>query len=276
MSACLTAKPSTAGLTSASRAGEYYVSNGVIVCPQISQGNLVTDKEYSDFVLRLEYKYETNGNNGVTIRAPLTMENLTYVGVEIQMLDNIAPMHRNLKPWQYNGSVYGLVAAKNGTGRMNEWNTEEITCIGRHYHIVLNGRVIVDTDLNDVHDPEMLKTHPGFLRDRGHLGFLGHSSYFEFRNICIKELPVVQNASYKHAAEGIHRAVQRQGFERMERPGGRPADARQDDAGKTGRRASQGRSTHAQVPLEGWKMAGLFMTARAGTISARKKTTAEF
>jgi hypothetical protein len=173
--------------------GEYYVSNGVIVCPQISQGNLVTDREFSDFVLHLEYKYETNGNNGVAIRAPLTMENLTYVGVEIQMLDDTATMHRNLKPWQYNGSVYGIVPAKNGTGNMNEWNTEEITCVGRHYHIVLNGRVIVDTDLNDVHDPETLKTHPGFLRVRGHLGFLGHSSYFEFRNIRIKELPV-QNA----------------------------------------------------------------------------------
>lgn len=169
---------------------EYYVTNGVIVCPKLGHNNLVTDKEYSDFVLRFDYKYEADGNNGVTIRAPFSHENLTYVGVELQLLDDTAPMHAHLHPWQYNGSVYGLVAAKNGTGKIGEWNTEEITCTGRHYKIVLNGRTIVNTDLNDVHDPEMIHTHPGFLRTSGRLGFLGHESRFEFRNIRVKELPV--------------------------------------------------------------------------------------
>ena len=152
----------------------------------------MTDREFSDFIFRFEYKYEADGNNGVTIRAPLSHENLTYVGVEIQLLDDTAPMHRNLKPWQYNGSVYGLVPATNGAGIIGEWNSEEITCLGRHYHIVLNGRVIVDADLNDVHDPSVIQAHPGMLRDRGRLGFLGHESRFEFRNIRIKELPAPQ------------------------------------------------------------------------------------
>ena len=104
--------------------GEYFVTNGVIVCPKVSKGNLVTDKEYSDFILRLEYKYEPDGNNGVCIRAPMTHENLTYVGVEIQMLDNTAPMHRNLHAWQYNGSVYGIVASSNSDGIIGAWNKE--------------------------------------------------------------------------------------------------------------------------------------------------------
>ena len=30
--------------------------------------------------------------------------------------------------------------------------------------------------------------HPGLLRDRGHIGFLGHNDYVEFRNIRIKEV----------------------------------------------------------------------------------------
>jgi len=171
---------------------EYFVTNGAIVCPKTGHNNLVTDREFSDFIFRFEYKYEADGNNGVTIRAPLSHENLTYVGVEIQLLDDTAPMHRNLKPWQYNGSVYGLVPATNGAGIIGEWNSEEITCLGRHYHIVLNGRVIVDADLNDVHDPSVIQAHPGMLRDRGRLGFLGHESRFEFRNIRIKELPAPQ------------------------------------------------------------------------------------
>jgi hypothetical protein len=170
--------------------GEYFAINGVIVCPESSRGNLLTDGEYSDFVLRLEYKLEAGGNNGVAIRTPLGPKNLTYTGVEIQMLDDDAPKHANIKDWQRNGSVYGIVPAKDGKAKIGEWNTEEITCIGRHYKIILNDRVIVDTDLNEVHDPAVLEQHPGFLRDRGHLGFLGHSSRFEFRNLRIKELPV--------------------------------------------------------------------------------------
>ncbi len=169
--------------------GEYYVTNGILACPKINPGNLVIERAYTNFILRLEYKYEGDGNNGVAIRAPISREDLTYVGVEVQMLDDIAPMHRNLKPWQYNGSVYGICAATNGTGVIGEWNTEEITCIGRHYKVVLNGRIIVDTDLNDIHDSAVLKAHPGMLREGGHLGFLGHHSHFEFRNIRIKELP---------------------------------------------------------------------------------------
>lgn len=171
------------------KGGEYYVKDGVIVCPQQSTGNLLTDGEYGDFTLRLEYKLDHDGNNGVAIRTPMTPENLTYVGVEIQMLDDNAPMHWYIHPWQRNGSVYGIIPAKNGTAKIGEWNSEEITCIGRHYKITLNDRVIVNADLNDVNDPEVLHAHPGMLRVRGHLGFLGHSSRFEFRNIRIKELP---------------------------------------------------------------------------------------
>ena len=172
------------------RGPDYFVTNGVIVCPEESAGNLLTEKEYSDFVFRLDYKLEAGGNNGVTIRAPLSTNNLTYVGVEIQMLDDLAPKHKGIKPWQFNGSVYGIVPARNGTPTIGEWNSYEITCVGRHYKIVLNDKVIVDADLNDVTDPEVLRTHPGFLRDRGRLGFLGHWSKTEFRNIRIKVLPV--------------------------------------------------------------------------------------
>ena len=172
---------------------EYYVTNGVMVCPKEGHNNLVTDKEYSDFILRFDYKYYPDGNNGVAIRVPYSRENLTYVGVELQLLDNIAPMHKNIKPWQYNGSVYGLIASSNSDGKIGEWNSEEVTCIGRHYKVVLNGRTIVEGDLNTVHDPQLLRTHPGFLRDRGRIGWLGHESQFEFRNIRIKELPVKEH-----------------------------------------------------------------------------------
>jgi hypothetical protein len=165
----------------------YGVTNGVIYCARGGGGNLFTEKEFSDFVLRLQFKLEPGGNNGVGIRAPLEGD-AAYNGMEIQVLDDKAPKHATIKPWQFNGSVYNVVPAKNGTAKIGEWNDYEITAKGRKIKVVLNGRTIVDTDLNDVHDPETVEKHPGIFRERGHVGFLGHNDYVEFRDIRIKEL----------------------------------------------------------------------------------------
>ena len=167
----------------------YGVTNGVIYCAQDGGGNLFTEKEFSDFILRLDYKLQPGGNNGVGIRAPLSGD-AAYVGMEIQMLDDKAPKHATIKPWQFNGSIYNIVPAKNGTPKIGEWNSYEITARGRHIKVVLNGRAIVDANLNKVTDSETLQKHPGMIRDSGHIGFLGHNDYVEFRNIRIKELPV--------------------------------------------------------------------------------------
>lgn len=165
--------------------------DGILDFPKESAGDLFTDKEYADFVLRLEYKLEPGGNNGVGIRCPLGTpgEQMAYSGMEIQILDDLAPKHANIKPWQFNGSVYNIVPAKNGTPKIGEWNSYEITAQGRQIKVVLNGRTIVDTDLNDVHDPEVLQHHPGMFRNSGRIGFLGHHDHLEFRNVRIKELP---------------------------------------------------------------------------------------
>src|SRR6266480_7510897 len=48
----------------------YGVKDGVIYCARGGGGNLLTEKEYADFILRLEFKLEPGSNNGVGIRAP--------------------------------------------------------------------------------------------------------------------------------------------------------------------------------------------------------------
>ena len=167
----------------------YGVTNGVIYCARGGGGNLLTEKEFSNFILRLDFKIEEGGNNGIGIRAPISGGDVAYLGMEIQVLDDKAPKHAHILPGQKNGSIYKVVPAKNGTAKLNEWNHYEITAKGRLIKVVLNGRTIVNANLNDIHDPEILRVHPGMLRDRGHIGFLGHNDYVEFRNIRIKELP---------------------------------------------------------------------------------------
>ena len=167
----------------------YVVKNGVLVCPKDGGGNLFTEKEYSNFIFRFEFRTEPGGNNGVGIRAPLEGRT-SCVGMEIQILDNEAPQYKDLRPAQYHGSVYDVIPAKRGyLKKPGEWNQEEILAKGRHIKVTLNGRVILDADLDSVKDPEVLKKHPGLARTSGHIGFLGHKSLVEFRNIRLKELP---------------------------------------------------------------------------------------
>ena len=175
------------------KGGGYGVKDGVIYCAKGGGGNLLTDREYADFILRFEFKLEPGSNNGIAIRAPQAAGSMAYLGMEVQVLDDTDPKYAKLKAAQYNGSIYLIAPARRGALRpVGEWNEEEIYARGRHIRVTLNGKVIVDTNLNDVTDPETLRKHPGMLRDKGHIGFLGHNDYVEFRNLRIKELPVAE------------------------------------------------------------------------------------
>jgi hypothetical protein len=167
----------------------YIVEDGKIICPKDGGGNLFTEKEYSDFVLHLEFKLDEGSNNGVGIRAPLQGD-AAYMGMEIQVLDDNADRYKGkIRPEQHHGSVYDVIAAKEEALKpVGEWNREEIRAEGRHIKVTLNGKLITDADLNSVTNPKTIEHHPGMFRDAGHIGFLGHNEYVEFRNIRIKEL----------------------------------------------------------------------------------------
>lgn len=167
----------------------YRVENGKIVCPSDGGGNLLTLGEYADFALRFEFRTEPGGNSGVGIRAPLEGD-IAYTGMEIQILDhNHARYAGQLQPWQRHGSVYNIHAAEGEALRpAGEWNEQEIRAEGDQITVMLNGQVITRADLSQVTDPEVLSKHPGVRRKTGRLGFLGHGSLVEFRNIRIREL----------------------------------------------------------------------------------------
>ena len=60
------------------------------------RGNLFTEKEYSDFILRFEFQLTPGANNGLGIRAPLR-GNAAYDGMELQILDNTAEVYKDLE-----------------------------------------------------------------------------------------------------------------------------------------------------------------------------------
>ncbi|MCL6265014.1 3-keto-disaccharide hydrolase [Flagellimonas myxillae] len=172
----------------------YRAENGqIIVDPNGggSGGNLFTVEEYSNFILKFEFQLTPGANNGLGIHAPLEGD-VAYVGKELQILDNTAAKYASLKPYQYHGSVYGIIPAKRGFQKpMGEWNSQTVTVEGSKITVELNGNLILEGDFQEASKNGTLdkKEHPGLQRSKGHIGFLGHGDVVHFRNIKIKELP---------------------------------------------------------------------------------------
>lgn len=172
--------------------GGYKVEEGIMVYQPTAEnrGNLYTEREYGDFQLRFEFQLTPGANNGVGIRAPLEGD-AAYVGMEIQILDDTAPVYADLQAYQYHGSVYGVIPAKRGFLKpVGEWNSEQIIAKGSRIQVILNGTAIVDGDILEASKNGTIdhQQHPGLQRLSGHIGWLSHDSVVRFRNIRVKDL----------------------------------------------------------------------------------------
>ena len=182
-------------------------------------GNLCTEREFENFILRFEFCMPQNGNNGLGIRMSDIRKDAAYWAMcELQLLDDGGSQYYDskakkdkLKPYQYTGSVYGVVPCrrdnvdkqiwgkdKNFTGggsyvrRPGMWNFEEVKVIGSEIEVYLNGYLITKADVSkfrgDGDTPDHRK-HPGLHNKKGRIGWLGHGHHVMWRNIRIKELP---------------------------------------------------------------------------------------
>jgi HEAT repeat protein len=166
---------------------DYRAEFGRLVCLETSRMNLFHKEEFSDFVLRFEFKLTPGANNGLGIRTPM-MSHAAYDGMELQILDNTAEKFKGIKPYQAHGSIYGVVPAKTGHLKpAGEWNYQEVVADGSRITVRLNGAVIVDAGLDTITETPDGKEHPGLHNKSGHIAFLGHGSRVEFRNIRIRK-----------------------------------------------------------------------------------------
>ena len=169
----------------------YVVKDGTIVVePELGGGDLYTAQEYGDFIMRFEFKLTPGANNGLGIRMPMNV-NAAYQGMELQILDNTASKYKNLKPYQFHGSIYGVVPAKRGYLKpVGMWNFQEVIAKGKQITVKLNGTTIVDADIQKANTPETMdgRDHPGLKRDKGYIAFCGHGDKLAFRNLRIKTL----------------------------------------------------------------------------------------
>jgi len=173
-----------------SNTNEYVLENGCIVMyPKTGHGNLYTKQQFDNFILRFEFLLTPEANSGLGIRHKMITAQSGYDGMELQILDNEAPIYKDLKPYQYHGSVYGWIPAKRGFLKpTGEWNYQEVVADGDHIKVILNGTVIVDGNLREATKGTPADKIPATLfYEKGHIAFLGHNSVVKFRNIRIKE-----------------------------------------------------------------------------------------
>lgn len=163
------------------------VEDGMIVSQGHGGGWLGTERDYDNFVLRLDFRLSPGSNSGVYLRAPADTSHISRTGMEIQLLDEEAERHRNIQPWQKTGSIYHVAAARTGYLKPpGTWNALEIVADGPRVIVRLNGETVVD-DRIDQH-PGLDAEHPGLKRATGRIGLQSHNDRVEFRNVRIREL----------------------------------------------------------------------------------------
>jgi hypothetical protein len=172
-----------------SKGENWAVEDGLLVCRGKGGGWLGTDRDYANFVLRLEYRLQPGGNSGVYLRAPES-GHISRVGMEIQLLDDNHPDYAHLDFYQYTGSIYHVVAPTQRAGKPGgQWNAIEVRADGPVVTVVLNGKKVVNADLNwYLKDPAVAREHTGLTRTTGRLGLQSHTGRLEFRNLRVREL----------------------------------------------------------------------------------------
>ena len=161
-------------------------------------GDIITRKEYGNFILKLEWRVQKAGNSGIFYRAlEQPTQPIYWSAPEMQILDNAnhPDATRGKDGNRKAGSLYDLIPAKPQNAKpFGEWNSVKIVADGSHIEHWQNGEKVLEYELWTPEWYEMLRNskfvdHPEFGdMHKGHIGLQDHGDTVHFRNIKIKEL----------------------------------------------------------------------------------------
>lgn len=160
-------------------------------------GDLVTNEEFSNFHLKLEWKISKNGNSGIIffVNEDLSKYPASYnTGPEMQVLDNDGHADGKINKHRA-GDLYDLIASSSEPVKpVGQWNKVEIVANNGKLDFFMNGTKVVSTTMWDDQWKKMVagskfKTMPGFsIYKSGKIALQDHGDEVWYRNIQIKRL----------------------------------------------------------------------------------------
>jgi hypothetical protein len=155
-------------------------------------GDIVTDREFDDFELELEWKIQPKGNSGIFYRATEETDRIFENATEVQVLDNV--LHPDNKSADAAGANYGCIRPRRRRKAPGEWNTVRIVAKGAHVEHWLNGKKVVDYEMWSadwkarVAKSKFAQWPTYGLSKKGRIGLQDHGDRVAFRNIRIRPL----------------------------------------------------------------------------------------
>ena len=148
---------------------QWEVANGVLRSPHSGE-NLVTDRTFTDFKLHLEFRLPKGSNSGVYLRGRHEVQVEDDYGLE-PLDDRFAGVYGFIEP--------NAMAAKPA----GEWNSYDITLIGRRVTVVANGQRVICDQVIPGPTGGALDSNEG---EPGPLMLQGDHGPIEYRNIVIE------------------------------------------------------------------------------------------
>ena len=151
------------------RMGWAVVNGELAVVDPTGNADIVSDKTFQDLKLHLEFNVEPHSNSGVYLRGRY----------EIQILDDPSKVTEE----HGCGALYSRIAPKlDATRPAGEWQTFDITLVGRRLTVVLNGKTIIDGGHVDGITGGAINPFEG---EPGPLMLQGDHGKVRFRNIVV-------------------------------------------------------------------------------------------
>ncbi len=160
-------------------------------------GDIVTDGEYENFHLMVDWKIASGGNSGIIFNIHEDTTKYKYVwqtGPEMQVLDNA--LHADSKIIKHRaGDLYDLITSSPETVKAaGEWNHAEIISNNGQLDFFLNGSKVVSTIMWDDKWKKMIaeskfKEYADFgTYKKGHIALQDHGNTVWYKNVKIKRL----------------------------------------------------------------------------------------